>query len=417
MALDPVTKRHKLLLTTISDELGSQGEEYDSFVEHFKGYVPRSLLQSKKTLLAKFDALASKEHLKPGKYDVLKKICEDSGNIDIKMLVEKAETDINELLNTGTERSSHQTTTDADQSALRQTPLQPPPVQETVNDTAGPSAKKARTEVDSSDLPYYMDDEGQSYYDNSGKNGILLILNSDEKRKGREKDVEKLKGFFGGNKLRFEVFDPRKHVTQDLSTEQVDVVLNDVRRRLNDSFETHYYCFICVIMSHGNEGGIKTKNGTISVEYIRQFFNNKNMPKFAGRPKVFFIQACRGSAQQDSQETDDADDENRPEAGQNDTKDEADEIIHIPADADTLLAYATTLGYRSFRRPSIGSWFITECINVFEKYHKKDHLEDMLITVRQEVALRWGKKDDGAKQMPCVWSTLTKRLKLTENNT
>ncbi|XP_045184556.2 caspase-3-like isoform X3 [Mercenaria mercenaria] len=374
MALDPVTKRHKLLLTTISDELGSQGEEYDSFVEHFKGYVPRSLLQSKKTLLAKFDALASKEHLKPGKYDVLKKICEDSGNIDIKMLVEKAETDINELLNTG-------------------------------------------TEVDSSDLPYYMDDEGQSYYDNSGKNGILLILNSDEKRKGREKDVEKLKGFFGGNKLRFEVFDPRKHVTQDLSTEQVDVVLNDVRRRLNDSFETHYYCFICVIMSHGNEGGIKTKNGTISVEYIRQFFNNKNMPKFAGRPKVFFIQACRGSAQQDSQETDDADDENRPEAGQNDTKDEADEIIHIPADADTLLAYATTLGYRSFRRPSIGSWFITECINVFEKYHKKDHLEDMLITVRQEVALRWGKKDDGAKQMPCVWSTLTKRLKLTENNT
>ncbi|XP_053404642.1 caspase-3-like [Mercenaria mercenaria] len=416
MALDPVTTRHKLLLTTISDELGSQGDEYDSFVEHFKGYVPRGLLQSKKTLLAKFDALASKGHLGPGKYDVLKKICENSGNIDILELVQKAEADINEILNTGTERNSRQTTTDTGQPALRQAPLQSPPVQETVNGTAGPSAKKARKEVDSSDPLYYMDREEHGYYDNSGKTGILLILNSYEDRKGTEHDVEKLKGFFGGKGLRFEVFDPRENATQDLTTEEVDEVLRDVRSRLNGPLATHYYCFICVIMSHGNEDGIKTKNGIISVENIRQFYNNKNMPKFAGRPKVFFIQACRGSAQQDSQEIDDADDEKRPEAGQNDTEDESDEIIHVPTDADTLLAYATTLGYKSFRRRGIGSWFITECINVFEKYHKKDHLEDMLITVRENVALRWT-KDDGAKQMPCVWSTLTKRLKLTENNT
>lgn len=103
---EAVITRHKTLLTTIRDELGESGHEYDSFIEHMKGYVPRGLLSSKKTLLEKFEALGNKGHLKPGKYDVLKKICGDSGNQTLKELVEAAEKDIQSMQEGGMTFSS-----------------------------------------------------------------------------------------------------------------------------------------------------------------------------------------------------------------------------------------------------------------------------------------------------------------------
>jgi hypothetical protein len=97
MALDPIIARHKLLLITIKDEFDTESIEYASFIEHFKGYVPRGQLAAKKDLLGIFGALASRGHLRPGKYDVLKKISEDSGNNNITKLIEKAEKDISLL--------------------------------------------------------------------------------------------------------------------------------------------------------------------------------------------------------------------------------------------------------------------------------------------------------------------------------
>ena len=93
-------RRHKLLLTTISDELDPSDSEYDNFIEHFKGYVPRGRLSSRRNLLGKFEALANKGYLGPGRYDVLKKISADSGNNRILELIEEAEEDIRQLDNT-----------------------------------------------------------------------------------------------------------------------------------------------------------------------------------------------------------------------------------------------------------------------------------------------------------------------------
>lgn len=398
--MDPVLTRHKLLLTTISDNLGNTGPEYDSFIEHMKGYVPRGILASKKTLLDKFDALAIKGHLKPGKYDVLKKICEGSGNHDIKELVEAAEVDIKTLQHgnpaTKTERIASGT-----------------PIQETLSDQQQRGLKRQRK--DSSDPLYSVDRKNRGFYDPKGKRGLLLILNSEENRKGTEKDVENLKTFFGNDGLHFNVYDPRSQESEDLTTEKLDQVLEEVQRQLNGHLGKCYYCFICVILSHGNENGIKTKDGLKSIDDIRESFNNQQIPNFTGRPKVFLIQACRGIEQQSSQEIDDADDIRVSLEPMVPEIDEADELIQVPTDADILLAFATTLGYKSFRRVSIGSWFITECIRVFREYYTEDHLEDMLITVRERVALGWTKQD-GAKQMPCVWSTLTKRLMLCKSD-
>ena len=64
----------------------------------------------------------------------------------------------------------------------------------------------------------------------------------------------------------------------------------------------------------------------------------------------------------------------------------------------------------AFREGDIGSWFISEMIEEFEKNYVRDHVEEMLITVRQRVASIYA-KEENSMQMPCVQSTLTRRIK------
>lgn len=409
MAINPeILNIHKKLLTDISDEMAVGTPEYDNFIEHMKGpgMIPRGVWSQKKTLLEKFDALATRGKLKPGDYETLKAIAEKSNNQDVVKLIEDAEKDIAALgvrtqpLNTArTEPSSS-----AKGSRSGEEPS---------------STKRAKLDEEESD-PLFVYKGEQGYYDHSGKKGLMLILNSRENRKGTDEDVRKLKEFFG-KKLKFKVYDPRLDKEHDFTTEQVNKLFESVLHQLNDELiGKDYYCFICVIMAHGQEGEFKTKDGTMSVEAIRKRFNNHNVPNFTGKPKVFFVQACQGYRIQGGEEVDDlADDMNESENDKNNFTDESDEIIRVPTDADTLLAFATTPGYQSFRRVAgseVGSWFITECLKEFEKNHRKHHLEDMLITVRQNVAHHWN-RSDGGKQMPCVWSTLTKRLMLAKAET
>lgn len=100
LAQTEVVMRHKRLLTDISDDMDTNSDEYDNFVEQMKVYVPRGTLSKKKTLLEKFDALTTKGYLKPGGYDILRKICVESGNHGLLDTIKEAESDINALKNT-----------------------------------------------------------------------------------------------------------------------------------------------------------------------------------------------------------------------------------------------------------------------------------------------------------------------------
>lgn len=75
-----------------------------------------------------------------------------------------------------------------------------------------------------------------------------------------------------------------------------------------------------------------------------------------------------------------------------------------------------SLGYRSYRHKAVGSIFIYNCASIFEKNYPSTHLEEMMIDVKAVTALdpRWRRNKDTKEiaQMPCSWSTLTKRFYL-----
>lgn len=110
-------------------------------------------------------------------------------------------------------------------------------------------------------------------------------------------------------------------------------------------------------------------------------FNAERCPTLTDKPKIFLVQACRGSEEgellgpSDNQQID-----------SNTSSDSTLSRSRLPKESDFLLAYGSVPGYVSYRRTDAGSFFIQALVDVIEKKHHKDHLEDMLIEVRRRVS-------------------------------
>ena len=175
-------------------------------------------------------------------------------------------------------------------------------------------------------------------------------------------------------------------------------------------------------MSHGDDRGIKCKNGeTIPVDEITSKFRggDESCPQLAGKPKLFFLQACRGIVDDKGY---------RHAASSQDDDVVADSFssertsLTLPSDADFLISYSTTTGYKSYRKftmptasapPSetLGSWFIFTLMRVLRENSHKDDLMTMLTKVNQEmIKYATGK---GCKQIPSHVSMLTRKVFFT----
>lgn len=124
--------------------------------------------------------------------------------------------------------------------------------------------------------------------------GFCLIINNSKfkeetrlsKRSGSDVDVQKLKSIF--NFLHFDV-----KIVNDLATHEIKVILKSISWHINLK---RHDAFLCIVMSHGSSGDlIFGVDGTsISVHNIVKYFNDKNCLGLRGKPKLFFINACRG---------------------------------------------------------------------------------------------------------------------------
>ncbi len=133
-----------------------------------------------------------------------------------------------------------------------------------------------------------------------------------------------------------------------------------------------------VVLSHGEQDTIFCSDSDYKPEALWNPFTADKCPTLAGKPKIFFIQACRGN---------DVDSGTKLTRTQTDSQSHkgSDETAYaIPNRADFLIVFSTPPGYHSYRNED-GSWFIQTLTRVLSDFfkNKKDLLSMMTIVIRE----------------------------------
>ena len=142
-------------------------------------------------------------------------------------------------------------------------------------------------------------------------------------------------------------------------------------------------------MSHGdNESGSDFIFGKDDLKvYLTDFIEPfKTVKSLKNKPKMFFVQACRGKGYVPVDSPD------------NDDKEFNNPIPQIALDADFLFAFATVVNYFGVRDSTNGSWFIQTLCNMIEKYKSTRHICDILTIVNKKV----GEKEAWDNQNNCL---------------
>nr|CDS31953.1 caspase 3 apoptosis cysteine peptidase [Hymenolepis microstoma] len=190
----------------------------------------------------------------------------------------------------------------------------------------------------------------------------------------------------------------------NLTLRKMEYLLDDVRNQNHSKYDS----FVCVLLSHGCEGMVFASDGTINVDRLISYFRSDRCPTLAGKPKMFFIQACRGSKF------------DRGFALSTDASSEGMLITKMPIEADVFVANSTFPGYYAWRNSHTGSWFIQELCKVIkadQDLGKSHDVAALLTVVARKVAILYesntGQADSHAsKQMVSVNSTLTRKAYL-----
>lgn len=234
--------------------------------------------------------------------------------------------------------------------------------------------------------------EGDCIYKMSAaQRGICLIINNikfinqDFDRLGSEKDGESLTEIFA--QLGFTI-----HYLENLTASEMIAAFQE-SSRMDEHRDAD--CFVSIILTHGHKQN--TLYGTdhmmvsLDEDLISQF-NNANCPHLIRKPKLFFVQACRGDIRDSGvclQNVADA-------AGFSTTTEKAILEAKLPSWSDTLICYSTIDGYVSLRNVNTGSWFVDALSRELCEHACDTDLHNLLIKVNNKLMLREG--DSALKQ-------------------
>ncbi|EDW01038.1 caspase-1 [Drosophila grimshawi] len=247
----------------------------------------------------------------------------------------------------------------------------------------------------------------REYNMNHKKRGIAVIFNhksfdipSLSVRNGTNLDCEELRKAF--ENLEFEV------------SVHNDCKFRDILKHTEKASEMDHSdndCIAIAILSHGEHGYLYARDVQYKLDNIWHYFTAQICPSLAGKPKLFFIQACQGDRfdggiilEKCVTETDGA----------------SSMSYRIPVHADFLFSYSTIPGHYSWRNPEQGSWYIQSLIKELNANGKKDNILDLLTFVSQRVAIDFESNvpmrpiQDRQKQIPCLTSMLTRILRFND---
>ncbi|NXW00951.1 CASP3 protein, partial [Fregetta grallaria] len=133
--------------------------------------------------------------------------------------------------------------------------------------------------------------------------------------------------------------------------------------------------FVCVLLSHGDEGFIYGTDGPLELKALTSLFRGDRCRSLAGKPKLFFIQR----------------------------------LLHL-----INLTSLSSTGYYSWRNSAEGSWFIQSLCKMLKEHARKLELMQILTRVNRRVAeyesCSTQQDFNAKKQIPCIVSMLTKEF-------
>ncbi|MEE6460827.1 hypothetical protein FKM82_001116 [Ascaphus truei] len=266
-------------------------------------------------------------------------------------------------------------------------------------DVTGESESKAKEEGDSStNKTITKTDEQYRYTMNKPVKSLCLILNMElfddsqsnpklEQRTGTDIDVKSLEKTFKAMGFQVQIENNKKCSE-----------INDILEAAAKEDHSQRSCFVCLVMSHGNEKEeIHAFDTTFRVDWLIHFFKGENCKSLLLKPKLFFFQACRGDKKDSGVKVDSGSD---------------DHIAKIPIEADFLYVYSTPPGYCSWRNAKNGSWFIQSLCEMLQQHWKTLELMQILTRVNHKIAYKYEDIKDKNKQISCIVSMLTKELHL-----
>lgn len=262
--------------------------------------------------------------------------------------------------------------------------------------------------------------EKTMYRNFSSPRGLCLIINNEyfeqmPTRNGTKADKDNVANLF--RCMGYTVI-----CKDNLSGRGMIMTIRDFARN-----EMHGDSAILVILSHGEDNVIiGVDDVPVNVHELYDLLNAANAPRLANKPKLVFVQACRGDRRDNGFPVLDSVDgvpalirrgwDNRDGPLFNFLGCVRPQVQQVwrkkPSQADMLIAYATTAQYVSWRNSARGSWFIQAVCEVFSLHAKDMDIVELLTKVNEKVATGF-QTSQGAnilKQMPEMTSRLLKKF-------
>lgn len=244
------------------------------------------------------------------------------------------------------------------------------------------------------------------YNMNHPNRGRCVIFNHEkfdmdlDTRIGTDIDANRIETVF--SELGFEV--TKK---DDLTFAEIKQMLNGLRTENHSNND----CICIFVLTHGHsEGLLCAKDVYYKSDFIWKDFNATLCSSLAGKPKLFFFQACRGRNLQNAVEL-----RSNPEITMTDSV----ASYKIPTHADFLIAHSTMEGHYSFRNGKKGSCYVQLLCKTIEEYAGTKDLLSMLTITARRVATEFNSynnddlKKHNKRQIPSVTSLLTRDLYFT----
>lgn len=259
--------------------------------------------------------------------------------------------------------------------------------------------------------PSSPDDHTEYYALIHKPRGLCVVINNEDflgtqmkNRKGTQEDEKALCSLF--SRLGFTML-VHNNLTAGAMKQELQKL--GARNFVNDD------ALVVCVLSHGEmECVFGTDEQRVNITDLTRPFTSEGAPTLAGKPKLFFIQACQGSRYQGGSLPHPSLPGQEEGVPQSPLEEDAGPIKGetVPWEADFLLGMATVPQCKSFRSTTTGSIYIQEVCTQLKKSAESSANDDIL-TVLTRVNREVSKgKYLNSKQMPQPKYTLTKKLVL-----